>query len=180
MKKSILFIISIMLLLSSCQTTNKSNTKDNLSAIQDKLTTTQNKLNDYDMIYDKEIAQAISKYCKYYLSFNNKPAKERIDKLKRFLTNDYYLLLSSRPYFEENGGLNSDYSFQQSTALDNIFYENIKNKIQHDDIILNTQVIALCYQTIINNNNAKSCRIAYSFNFTRNANKWLISSVEKV
>lgn len=68
--------------------------------------------------------------------------------------------------------------YVQSTAVDELYFENIAARLKHERVINDTTVTAICYQSAIFDGKTNSYKVIYKFNLKRSESKWLISAVE--
>lgn len=158
--------------LSSNQTEE---TTVSIEKLQEQIDTLQYKLDSYNKIYDDSLRQSIDKYCENYLSFEGRLGTKDVEKVKDYLTSDYYNEMINQP-FNEGGKVDDDYV--QSTAVDEVYFENISDRLKHERVINDTTVTAICYQSAISDGKTNSYKVIYKFNLKRSESKWLISAVE--
>lgn len=176
------FTFFTLLIFSFCSCTSQNNTNDptassvvtdeavtiDVSALQKENDALKKELSSFSQIYEDSLKNSINAYCEHYLSYSG-TALNNIDKLKPYLTDNYYNELITKTGHAQN--TNTDY--QQSTAIDAIYYSD--NSSPRDIV----EVLALCYQSVINNSTVETLNSTYIFNMQYTAGKWLINSVEK-
>lgn len=179
MKRNIVILIMcvIMMLIGGCTniSTDNDNTEPDYKA---KASTLENKLDNYNKIYDPKIKKSIDKYCKYFLSFENRIDTRNVKKLKKYLTSDLYDKLLNQPY-NENIDKEQGY-YLQNTSADKLYYEDISQKNKYSPIINETEVLAICSQSVVFNNNTTFSYNVYKFKMNYRSNQWLISSIENI
>lgn len=175
---SILFAIVLtvsVFILSSCdkevnQTQNTAvatiDTAVNIDDLQSELSELKNEYNNIIRIYDDSLEKSINIYCEEYLSFSGS-ASDNIEKIKDIVTNKYYNELIS-----QTGHKKCDKKYEQSTGLDKLYYD--KNLTPSDNI----EIVALCKQTVIFNNNVTTNNVIYIFGMVYENDKWIINSTE--
>ncbi len=175
---SILFAIVLTVsafILSSCnkeinQTPNTAvatiDTAVNINDLQSELSELKDEYNNIIRIYDDSLEKSINTYCEEYLSFSGS-ASDNIEKIKYIVTNKYYNELIS-----QTGHNKSNKKYEQSTGLDKLYYD--KNLSPSDNI----EIIALCKQTVIYNNNVTTNNVIYIFDMVYENDKWIINSTE--
>lgn len=137
-------------------------------SLQSELSESKDKYSDITKIYDKSLEESINTYCEKYLSFSGS-ATDNIEKIKDVVSNDYYNELLSQTGHEQ-----SDEDYEQSTGLDKLYYDN--NSSPSDSI----DVIALCKQTVIYDDDVTTDNVNYIFNMLYKNDKWVINGTETI
>lgn len=134
--------------------------------LQSELSKLKDEYNKITKIYDDSLKKSINIYCENYLSFTGS-ATDNIEKIKDVVSEDYYEELLS-----QTGHKKSDEKYEQSTGLDKLYYDN--NSSPSDSI----EVIALCKQTIIYDDNVTTDDVTYVFDMLYKNDKWIINGTE--
>ncbi|MGN1468194.1 MAG: hypothetical protein ACI4W1_07790 [Ruminococcus sp.] len=176
--KKIIIICSVLIscILCSCNINNSSELENtvaepttvDISELQNENEQLKNNTAELLKIYDNSLQKSIIEFTDIYLSYEGS-ALNNIDKVKPYVTEDYYSELVSKSGHAKN----TNVSYRQSTAIDSIYYSDYSVPSNHCDIA------ALCYQTTVYNNTSETKTVLYIFNMTYNENSWLIAGVER-
>lgn len=167
LKKVYIFVICLLLTLSLTGCFSfKSNPKTISGSTQ--------KLKTEFISYKKSAETCVNMYCDKYLSYDSKPEISNVKALKKYLTAEYYTELIQQPFVEQKP--QKDYI--QQTSAEELYYYGDSLEINNSDRINDLKIVALCYQSIIQDHKTESSRIVYKFSVKKNDNKWIISSVE--
>ena len=177
MKRIVVFLIVCVIMFTGtgCAFHTSSSTEDNIK-LKTELENLKEKINGINTVYEKSLVTAINKYCQNYLSYEQKVDADNVQKIRNYITSDYYNILINQP-FNEGNIKQGDYS--QQTALHEIYYENISDSMNKNSTLSTVNVLSVCYQSVIADNNTNSCCIIYKFKMVYN-NQWLIANVETV
>lgn len=159
-----------MLICSSCSI--QDNKITDVRQLNSQLNEANNKVDDYERYYNKDIRKAVDKYCENYLSYDGKLNIKNVSQLKSYLTDSYYKSLKVKPYNEGN----NNQSFIQSTAVNELFYEDLSKKVSNSSV----RVAALCSQSSIAEDKTDSYDTVYLFTFSKIDNNWKINNVENI
>lgn len=174
---AIIALCAVIVITGGCRLSSNQTEETTVSVeeLQEQIHTLQDKLDSYNKIYDDSLRESINKYCENYLSFDGNLDEKDVEKVKKYLTSDYYNEMINQP-FNEGGKVDDDYI--QSTAIDELYFENLADRLKHERIINDTTVTAICYQSVISDGKTKSYKVIYKFNLKHGDGKWLISAVE--
>lgn len=171
--KKIIFVLSSIILIAICGCSIQDNQNGtNIKQLESQLSEANDKVDDYERYYSKNIRTAIDKYCENYLSYDGKLNIKNVSQLKSYLTDSYYKSLKVKPYNEGN----NNQSFIQSTAVNELFYEDLSKKVSNSSV----RVAALCSQSSIAEDKTDSYDTVYLFTFSKIDNNWKINNVENI
>lgn len=147
--------------------TTEVTTTANTEVLQKEIERLKNENYRYEQLFNIEVANTIDEYAQLYLSYIGSP-KDNIPKLKDYLTEDYYNHLLSTI-----GHSKIDLEFEQSTGILNLFVSDYEFDSSFN-------VIALCSQTTLYNNEVSNSNTAYVFKLAYIDDVCKICSVEKI
>ncbi len=139
-----------------------------IEKLQSDYTTLESKYNDVTKIYDDTLEKSINTYCEKYLSYNGS-AVDNIKNIKDVVTDTYYSELMS-----QTGHQKSLDNYEQSTGIVKLYYSNYSSP--SDSI----EILALCKQTVIYNNEVNTSNAVYTFDMMYKNNRWLINETKTV
>lgn len=121
----------------------------------------------YDRLFNIEVKNVIDKYCQLYLSYSGSQSNN-ISKLKDYLSDDYYNQLRTTI-----GHSTYDDNYEQATGLVQLYVSDYEDNGSFN-------VMAICSQTIIYNDEVSNSNVTYNFNMGYYDNICKIRSVEKI
>ena len=121
----------------------------------------------YDRLFNIEVKDVIDKYCQLYLSYSGSQSNN-ISQLKDYLSDDYYNQLQTTI-----GHSTYDDNYEQATGLVQLYVSDYEDNGSFN-------VMAICSQTIIYNDEVSNSNVTYNFYKGYYDNRGKIRSVEKI
>lgn len=152
---------------STTATVTVETTTMNTENLQQRIEELESEKLKYDRLFNIEVKDVIDKYCQLYLSYSGSQSNN-ISQLKDYLSDDYYNQLQTTI-----GHSTYDDNYEQATGLVQLYVSDYEDNGSFN-------VMAICSQTIIYNDEVSNSNVTYNFNMGYYDNICKIHSVEKI